>query len=316
VGLARLADHQVHMSLAPHLTVTSLLIEALGNDKGSPAWWYKPVRRALLPADVALLGPVLGDPNSRYIPDCLLPPLESFAPSFDDDLERVLSTPSDQLRADIAAAGLLGSAWSAAASKPRRWLGAYASCLRRAWTAVEPLWEQARPLLDREVERVGSALARGTLDVLFSQLSPRLAVVDDLWFLEGHPGPISFGKGLVLAPLIGGPRALFAGPNQDMYDFCYPLPGAGRLGDRHNGSANGDSLEALLGEARAGLLRRLDRVTTAGSLAESMLYVPSAISHHLAALERAGLVRREREGRNVLVHRTPRGSAVMHLYSD
>jgi hypothetical protein len=37
-------------------------------------------------------------------------------------------------------------------------------------------------------------------------------------------------------------------------------------------------------------------------------------SHHLTVLEHAGLARRERRGRQVIVHRTARGTDLLHLY--
>jgi DNA-binding MarR family transcriptional regulator len=74
------------------------------------------------------------------------------------------------------------------------------------------------------------------------------------------------------------------------------------------------SLEALLGIPRTLLLRRLDDPATPGDLAEALHAVPSAASYHIAALERAGLARRERSGRRVLVWRTKRGTALLGLY--
>ena len=42
--------------------------------------------------------------------------------------------------------------------------------------------------------------------------------------------------------------------------------------------------------------------------------MPSAATHHVSALEAAGLVRRERRGRHVVVRRTARGEALLALY--
>jgi DNA-binding transcriptional ArsR family regulator len=80
------------------------------------------------------------------------------------------------------------------------------------------------------------------------------------------------------------------------------------------GGASEGSLEALLGVPRAVLLQRLDAPATAGDLAAALHAVPSAATHHIAALERAGLARRERSGRQVLVWRTKRGTALLELY--
>ena len=73
-------------------------------------------------------------------------------------------------------------------------------------------------------------------------------------------------------------------------------------------------LEALLGRQRARLLRELESPRGIGALAEVLLAVPSAATHHVGALEAAGLVIREREGRRVTVHRTARGSRLVGLY--
>jgi len=73
-------------------------------------------------------------------------------------------------------------------------------------------------------------------------------------------------------------------------------------------------LEALLGQPRTALLRELDRPVTAGRLAHLLHFTPSGLTHHLRALERAGLVRRERRGREVLVQRTGRGARLLALY--
>ena len=68
--------------------------------------------------------------------------------------------------------------------------------------------------------------------------------------------------------------------------------------------ATGVRLSALLGPQRALLLVALHRPLSIGSLAEALMAVPSAATHHVDALEAAGLVRRERAGRRVIVHRT------------
>jgi DNA-binding MarR family transcriptional regulator len=38
------------------------------------------------------------------------------------------------------------------------------------------------------------------------------------------------------------------------------------------------------------------------------------VTHHLTALERAGLILREPDGRRVLAHRTARGTTLLALY--
>jgi DNA-binding MarR family transcriptional regulator len=75
-------------------------------------------------------------------------------------------------------------------------------------------------------------------------------------------------------------------------------------------------LAALIGQQRARLLLALDRPRTIGELAQTLIAVPSAATHHVDALQAAGLVRRRRCGRCVLVSRTRRGSQLVALYAE
>jgi DNA-binding MarR family transcriptional regulator len=76
------------------------------------------------------------------------------------------------------------------------------------------------------------------------------------------------------------------------------------------------ALEGLLGIQRTQILRALRRPTSIGTLADILHAVPSAATHHVNALQAAGLVQRHRHGRNVLVDRTARGEALLELYDD
>ena len=78
----------------------------------------------------------------------------------------------------------------------------------------------------------------------------------------------------------------------------------------------GVRLEALIGPQRARILRELERPQSVGVLAKALIAVPSAATHHVSALEAAGLIVRERHGRRVIVHRTPRGSHLVALYEE
>jgi DNA-binding MarR family transcriptional regulator len=88
-------------------------------------------------------------------------------------------------------------------------------------------------------------------------------------------------------------------------------------------------------QARAALDREVERIGTVTALdaqlelldgllptgvvqgaREVLRAVPSAATHHVDALEAAGLVERYRRGRNVLVDRTARGEAPLELYDE
>jgi DNA-binding transcriptional ArsR family regulator len=315
--LTAVTRRHVHMALDPWPTVTALTLEALGERRGSPASWYRAVRASLDREDVDLLAPIASNGGIGYIPDCLVPVPATFGPSFEEALERVATTTTEVVIADLGADGLLESPWAAMARHPRPWLAAYAGAMQRAWGAVRPLWDRATPLLEAEVDRIGGALVRGTFDVLLDSLYPKGRVRDDRWYV-GPPGyqyAVAIAPGMVLAPIVAGPRWAFLGDRDGLVkNLMYPLPGARRVANPDVRIANGDALTALLGAPRAGIVRRLDRAVTAGELAEATRLVPSAISHHLHHLEQAGLVRRVRHGRHVLVHRTARGTSLVNLY--
>jgi DNA-binding transcriptional ArsR family regulator len=65
-----------------------------------------------------------------------------------------------------------------------------------------------------------------------------------------------------------------------------------------------DALAALAQEARLTVFRLLVKAgpngMTAGDIAAAVGLAPSTMSHHLAALERAGLARSRRDGRSVI----------------
>jgi DNA-binding MarR family transcriptional regulator len=74
-------------------------------------------------------------------------------------------------------------------------------------------------------------------------------------------------------------------------------------------------LISLLGERRAVILHVLEAgAASCGMIAQTLFMVPGGVTHHLRRLERAGLVRRTRTGREVTVHLSARGRALLDLY--
>ena len=240
--------------------------------------------------------------------------------SIDEELQAVVDVDPDQLSRSIDAASRAGhpaGPWRPVARDSARWLRSYAEALRRAWVVLEPFWRRSADLLDRDVERVSVALAHGAGAELIAQLYPYCSVVDDELLLPSHsnePGRVRVGDLLLLYPLLAPVSA--SGWTDDYADQClavrYSLPNAWRVFEgEHPPPA---SLEALVGPQRAKILHRLDRPATAGELAEMLFAVPSMASHHLRALEAAGLITRSRDGRKVWVRRSARGTELVALY--
>jgi DNA-binding transcriptional ArsR family regulator len=317
IGLLAATGLRARIAATPLATVTELIFETFGRRKGSPSQWLARLRTAFGTSEVATgaLAPVCGPDGPPFIPDCLLPRPEAPFPSFADELDRVAAVSSADLMAELETAEFRRSAWSVVAEAPDRWLDAYLVALRIAWECIQPWWERATPLLEREAERMGAALAWGSLGEQLAQLYPDRRISDDSGRHRPWYSPTALAPDLVLAPMVVGPGGSLVGTEGDRIHYLgYPLPGAHRLIAGTGPHSNATPLDELLGAPRADILRRLDRPMSAGGLADELLFTPSAISHHLKALERTGLVVRERNGQRVVVHRSARGTALLFIY--
>jgi len=248
------------------------------------------------------------------VPDCLLALSARPQVGPTEVLAEMIEHAGETLPAELAGGAGRGidGPWVEAARDPRGWAFRYARALRRVWIATGAEIGRASTLIDREIERVGAATARGALATLFCDLHPHVRF-DDYADTRTRALPPS-ERGLTLIPKLTGPRTALIKAYRDgaPTHLAYPLPGATRaLGDDLPAPY---SLESLLGAQRTRLLRLLDRPQTIGRLAGKLVVVPATASHHTDALEAAGLVTRERRGRNVLVRRTARGSALLALY--
>lgn len=310
---------RVAQSLLP--SVLTLVGDALGARRhGAPERWRQAIRSSLERRDLVALIPVFG--HSRILlPDCLTPIPPAGSMSMSETVDLIASIdPDDLLR---QAADEYGSApppvWRYVESRPARWLQAYATAIGKAADAITPIWESAAALLDRETERVGTAAVLGAGRELLGSLHANGRLVGDQLVLDrGGSAAAAWRldpRGLVLVPMLAGTGALVSWhAAESVTHLAYPIPGRQRIYDATPARAGG--LDGLLGGPRALILRLLDRPATSGALAAGLQAVPSAATHHVSALEAAGLVVRERRGQNVLVHRTARGSALLALYES
>ena len=109
--------------------------------------------------------------------------------SMAEHLDAVAAVDPDELAGNIEAALRAGHAagpWRRVAADPARWLRTYVTALRRAWTAFEPLWARSAGMLDREVERVSVALARGAGAELIAERFAGLPLDGDDLLLPSH----------------------------------------------------------------------------------------------------------------------------------
>jgi DNA-binding transcriptional ArsR family regulator len=304
------------VSVTPIPSLYRVLRSAVGGGSdGAPQAWCDAIRRNLRAADYETLAPFVR-PCPMPIPGPLIGLAEAPGESFKDAVERMIATPIELLADEIARCrAILGNgAWDVAARDPGLWLRRYVASLLRAWKAFGPIWDQARPALDREVERIGTAAALDAQLELLDGLLHIGVVKHNRWYVSDdfHDGPMRFpDSGVVLTPLVASKASKGLTSTDDILGYVsYPVPSVLTREPEPPAAA----LKGLLGIQRTQILRALRRPTSIGTLADILHAVPSAATHHVNTLQAAGLVERHRHGRTVLVDRTARGEALLELY--
>ena len=307
------------VAMTPLPSLNFAMRDAVGAGRSAtPEAWCDAIRRHLRRQDYETLAPFL-TPGPILVPDPLVGLSEPPGRSFKEGVEHIMATPVDALADEIeyCAAASGDGAWGDAQRDPARWLRRYVASLLRAWKGFGPLWRHARPALDREVERVGLATALDAQLELLDGLLTSGGVDDSRWCIpcKFYEGPFRFPDGgVVLIPLVAGERSsIFVHKEDAIESVSYPVRSLLGLEPVEVPPA---SLEGLLGAPRTQILRALARPTTIGGLADTLRAVPSAATHHVGALEAAGLVVRDRRGRHVLVRRTDRGEALLEIYGE
>ncbi|MCG5220951.1 winged helix-turn-helix domain-containing protein [Streptosporangium sp. KLBMP 9127] len=314
------ATPKVMVSISPQVTTLAMLTDAVaGRRRGLPERWRRTVAEAVGPEGWEAMRP-LGAPGHSVGPDSIVPltPLGDVPVEFQVAWLRDASP--DVLVGDLEQAfggEPVPRHWRSAADDPQRWLHGYAAAVDNVWSVTEPLWRRARSALDREVERIGAAVVRGALDGLLSSLSDRIVYTGNALRI-GDLEPSTFELGdrqLILVPTLAGRDSIIVNlDNPALVWIAYPLPGAESLWRDTTGAGNTEQLVAVLGDVRAGLLAGLDHATTMSRLAGQVGTVPSAITYHCERLVAAGLISRERRGREVWVSRTRRGDDLLELF--
>ncbi|MEV0614199.1 winged helix-turn-helix domain-containing protein [Nonomuraea sp. NPDC050404] len=334
------------ISISPGLTALAMITDALaGRRRGLPESW-----RGALSARVGPLGHEavrpLSAPGCSIAPDSLVPRSPAGGDvSMRAQLNALRDLTPDTLTADLErtfGAGPLPAPWRAAAERPARWLRGYAAALSEVWSTAEPLWRQARPLLDREIQRVGVTSVRGGPELLLSTLSPHIVYGERGLLIAGmEESPQSLGdrrrliarkedpplmagmedppqrlgeRRIVLVPMLAGRDAVILSlDDPGAVWIAYPVPGADSLWRKPVTPAM-DELSALVGPVRADLLCALDQPMTMSMLATDTQIAPSGLTYHCDRLRAGRLITRERRGREVWIARTRRAEELLELF--
>ena len=254
-------------------------------------------------------------------PEFLNPAPAVREPELGDELARVRSTPAEAVRASLVR--VFGDRpWPDSATellqRPTESLAEIAAELAECHERlVMPHWERIRPVLEADIVYRAGLLANGGARSLFSDLHPDLRWSQGtLTINETDEGPsvsrVMLGPdGVVLMPSVfNWPLVSYSAATSSQTALLYPARGTATVWEDSVTAASG-AVEELLGPARARLLGALRSPATTSALALRFGVTPSAISQHLAVLNRSGLVERQRSGRRVLYQASELGLALL-----
>jgi DNA-binding transcriptional ArsR family regulator len=280
--------------------------------------WVTETRRHLEGRDLGLFLSLSS--TEHYVADFLTPPPDTPFPDLDQELERVVSTPVDQVRAEIL--GMCETSEKAMASlrhladDPASWLPTVGEQMREYWKiAIEPHWPRIRALLEGDVMYRARQLALGGAELLFADLHPAVSFADGVVTVdkqhekEFHPQ----GQGLLMIPAVfdwPGIAVLFGRGYQPT--LSYSPRGIANLWEPAS-AHEGGAMDELIGGTRADILRALEIPMTTSEIAQRLHLTAAAVSQQLGLLRRAGVVDAHRQGRGVYSALTPQGRQLLEL---
>jgi DNA-binding transcriptional ArsR family regulator len=268
------------------------------------------------------LGPLLTlvPEGAQYLPDFTSPPPEGPYPVFEEELERVASTPAEEVALEVRRVYEgrdLPPDAQRYVERPAETMAELVEAMRAYWTtAIEPHWPRMRALLEGDVLYRARQLALEGPEALFSNLHPEASWKDGVLTLEKHKWEVDIkplGRGLVLIPLVFAcPRltAMWEEPWQPT--IGYPPRGLATLWEAER-TPSGAALLELVGDSKAAILHALEIPMTTSEVAKRLGVTPGAISQQLAQLRRAGVVEAHRSGRGVYSSLTPLGTQLLEL---
>lgn len=250
---------------------------------------------------------------SRYWPVFVGPPPLTPHAEIGDELERVLATPPERVRAEIMRTYPSGPPAAARpfVDEPDRALRDVVRQMAAFWdVAVAPWWPSISAVLEAEIAARARRLVTTGSRAAFDDLHASVTWDDGVLAIRPttkEPADVDLaGRGLLLIP------AAFVWPKvwprtDPPWDpaLVYPAPGIGDLWAP--GGPSGNALESLIGSRRARILAELARPASTLELARRLGVSAGGVSDHLSVLRRAGLVTRHREGREVIYARTRKG---------
>lgn len=198
---------------------------------------------------------------------------------------------------------------------PERARERIADAWEQVWeAAIAPFWGPLERLLRADIAVRSRVVAVDGLAAMASGLHRNVRWNDGAVSvrLRRHSEDVDCrGSGLVLVPSVmssWGCMVITESPAQPT--LFYPARGVTEGWARESGDI-ADSLSALLGPVRAGILLRAHVARTTSQIAADADVAVSTASHHLSVLRGAGLLISTRDGNRMMHLRTPLGEALV-----
>jgi DNA-binding HxlR family transcriptional regulator len=282
--------------------------------------WINDARQRVADLDLEPIQALLVS-NDGYRPDFVTPPPPGPYPDFDQEVRRILATPHDLVRHEVARM-YEGRQMPRAArdfiEDPDAALRRLADSLAAYWDrTLAEHWPRLRGLLEGDVLYRAKRLALEGAEGLFQDLHPAVSWTNGILAVDKrHEGDLEpRGRGLLLLPVV------FSCPTCTLVvcdppwqpTMTYTPRGLANLWETERAPVDG-ILDELIGQTRASILRVLLEVPmTTSEVAAKLGVTPGAVSQQLAMLRRAGVLDSHRSGRGVYSELTPLGQSLVQL---
>src|SRR3954469_3628510 len=270
--------------------------------------WIVEARAALGGLDLGPLWELQAPP--RYTPDFVHPPPRTPLAELDDELDEMLATPPEQIRAEVQRTYRGQPPPDVLApfvDDPARAVRDLADLMRAYWErTLAAHWPRIRTLLEGDVLHRARRMADGGASRLFADVDPTVSWADGVLRIEkaAQQTVDLEERGLLFVPSVFvWPRVGLITDPAWQPELIYPARGVGTLWEPDE-AVTPDALAALLGRSRAAILHDLDHPRSPTELGVRLGVSAGGISQRLAILRDAGLVIGHRVGRNVLYLRT------------
>ncbi|MEO8611572.1 MAG: winged helix-turn-helix domain-containing protein [Chloroflexota bacterium] len=259
------------------------------------------------------------------IPDFLTPTPAAPVTDIESEFDRLRATPDDIIRKIIQTT--IDTDGDSEILRqfmvyPHEMLDCLIEDLRVYWQhTLAHHWPSMMSVLEGNVLYRARQWALGGTESLVNDLHPGLELHDGQIEYETKPDKPAWlqgsyqlnGDGLQLIPSIFTPELMWQTAPHWRTMLLYQSRGTG-LWWKESTPTPDQSLEIVLGEGRARILRTLAMPMNTGEIARRLHITAGAASQHLNRLNQAGLVEPHRSGKRVYYHLTPRGAQLLALF--